>query len=119
MHVYQSFRSFLFAFFFHLFLSSLIPAPPRPAPPRTRPQSRETNILLADVIKHVKKDNAYKALQPQLQLVISKILQYRTNFEQLLAMEHFMPVLDLLEKDFKFAICKALLESFAKCAAPK
>jgi hypothetical protein len=80
--------------------------------------SRETNILLADVIKHVKKDNAYKGLQPQLQLVISKVLQYRTNFDQLLAMDNFMPVLDLLEKDFKFSICKALLESFAKNQKP-
>ena len=95
------------------------PTSATPRPPAHHSQSRETNILLADVIKHVKKDNAYKALQPQLQLVVSKILQYRTNFEQLLAMEHFMPVLDLLEKDFKFAICKALLESFAKCAAPE
>lgn len=80
--------------------------------------SRETNILLADVIKHVKKENAYKGLQPQLQIVVSKILQYRTNFDQLLAMDNFMPVLDLLEKDFKFTICKALLESFAKNQKP-
>jgi hypothetical protein len=81
-------------------------------------QTRETNILLADIIKHVKKDNVYKSLQEPLQVVISKILQYRTNWEQLLAMDNFMPVVDLLEKDFKFTICKALLESFAKNQKP-
>ncbi len=80
--------------------------------------TRETNILLADVIKHVKKEQAYRGLQPQLQLVISKILQYRTNFDQLLAMDNFMPVLDLLEKEYKSTICKAVLESFAKNQKP-
>ena len=68
--------------------------------------------MLADVIKHVKKDQAYRSLQPQLQLVVSKILQYRTNFDALLAMDNFMPVLDLLEKDYKSTCASFILTSF-------
>eukprot|EP00455_Lapot_gusevi_P016412 TRINITY_DN1845_c0_g1_i12.p1 TRINITY_DN1845_c0_g1~~TRINITY_DN1845_c0_g1_i12.p1 ORF type:complete len:571 (-),score=204.35 TRINITY_DN1845_c0_g1_i12:116-1798(-) len=80
--------------------------------------SREINILLQDVILHVKKEQGYKQVQPALYTIVQKVLRYRTNFEELLAMDNFLPLLDLLEKEYKHKACKAVLESFAKNQKP-
>ena len=80
--------------------------------------TREINILLGDVIKHVKQDNAHKQYQVEIQRVVSNVLKYRPTFEQLLALDNFMPLLDLLERDYKFSSCKSVLESFAKNQKP-
>lgn len=46
----------------------------------------QVNALLGDVLKHVKPDKAYEALQPQLQSMVLKILAKYFNFGTIFGM---------------------------------
>lgn len=76
---------------------------------------REVNIFLKDVIKHLKTpDQAYKNVQSELAIVVAKIMQYSRDLNRTLSMDHFLPILDLLEKNQKVEASKAVLMRFSQ-----
>jgi VPS35 endosomal protein-sorting factor-like len=74
---------------------------------------REVNIFVKDVIKHVRKNGAYKELQTELQNIVMKILSFNKNFESTLSMDNFLPLLDMLDRDTKVLASKSILSSLA------
>jgi uncharacterized protein YkvS len=74
---------------------------------------REVNIFLKDVIKHVKKDGANSRLQDQLQGMVAKIMEHSRDIDRTLAMDNFLPLLDLLERKTKVEAGKIILRKFA------
>lgn len=75
---------------------------------------REVNIFLKDVIKHVRESQAYKRLQSQLASIVSKIIVHNNDLDKTLAMDNFLPILDLLDKQAKVPAGKVILGHFAK-----
>lgn len=75
---------------------------------------REVNIFLKDVIKHVRKDNAFKTLQPQLFVVTQRVMSYSKEFVKVLSMDTFLPLFDLLDKKTKVDAAKCVLQRFAQ-----
>jgi hypothetical protein len=49
-------------------------------------QPKEVNIMLADVLRHVKEGQAYEKLQGQLQSIVQKILSHFQDLGNVLAM---------------------------------
>jgi len=79
---------------------------------------RETNIFLKDVIKHVKVDQSHLRLQERLLSVLSKTVQFSKDMEKTLSMDHFLPVIDLLEKSAKVEASKSILSRFVSNGRP-
>ena len=77
---------------------------------------REVNIFLKDVIKHLKtEDHSYNLdVQDTLSVIIEKIMLYSKDLNKTLSMDHFLPILDLLEKHQKVAASKAVLIRFSQ-----
>jgi len=74
---------------------------------------REVNIFLKDVIKHLKTpDHAYKNVQPQLGAIVTCMMQHSQDLNKTLTMEHFLPILDLLDKQQKVETSKIVLTKF-------
>ena len=78
--------------------------------------TREVNIFLRDVIKHAKKDDAYKVAQHQVRLeaIATKVMQYAKDIESSLVMDTFLPLVDLLEREHKVKLGRLVLESWAQ-----
>eukprot|EP00698_Gefionella_okellyi_P012762 TRINITY_DN3458_c0_g1_i1.p1 TRINITY_DN3458_c0_g1~~TRINITY_DN3458_c0_g1_i1.p1 ORF type:complete len:957 (+),score=233.47 TRINITY_DN3458_c0_g1_i1:41-2872(+) len=77
---------------------------------------REVNVMMRDILAHVSQDHNYEQVQPQLQAVVQRILLKEGALEKALAMESFVGVVDLFQKEAKTSICLALMESFASGA---
>ncbi|KAK6625056.1 hypothetical protein RUM43_005347 [Polyplax serrata] len=76
---------------------------------------REINIFLGDIIKHMSPDRAYEKHYPQLQTIITKVVQGTSDFENLFSMDKFLPMLDMFQKEsFKVDVCKTIMEKFSK-----
>lgn len=75
---------------------------------------KEVNIFLKDVIKHVKKGGAHLKLQEQIQKIVVKTVELTSDIEATLAMDNFLPVIDLLETAAKVPAAKTILMAFAK-----
>eukprot|EP01113_Clastostelium_recurvatum_P024252 TRINITY_DN2894_c0_g1_i4.p1 TRINITY_DN2894_c0_g1~~TRINITY_DN2894_c0_g1_i4.p1 ORF type:complete len:702 (-),score=262.98 TRINITY_DN2894_c0_g1_i4:42-1856(-) len=77
---------------------------------------KEVNILLSDIMAHVSQDKAYERLQPQLQSIVFKVLSNFHDFEVLIAMDSFLPMLDLFTGEHQVQVARALLEAFTSKA---
>lgn len=75
---------------------------------------REVDIFLKDVIKHVKKDDAYMALQEPLCDMVKRMVEKAKDIEKMLTMDHFLPIIDLLEKKVKVEASKVILYEFVR-----
>jgi len=73
---------------------------------------REVNIFLNDVIKHVKKEDAYKQFQGHLEGIAVKVVTHTTNLEQTLTMDSYLPLLDLLTRENKINVGKVALSTW-------
>jgi len=78
----------------------------------------ELNIMLGDVLKHVKENHAYSNFQEELQNVIVKILNNQKEFTRIFNMENFMPIVDLLYGEKQVRVNRAILESFCSDTSP-
>ncbi|GFO28653.1 upf0505 protein c16orf62-like protein [Plakobranchus ocellatus] len=75
---------------------------------------RELSTILGDIIKHMIPDRAYEDFYPQLQSVISKILDHQHDFSLLFSLEKFLPFIDMFQKEgIKVEVCKGIFESFS------
>jgi hypothetical protein len=77
--------------------------------------------MLADVLRHVNEDRAYERLQvrtikrgdvPRLVGIVQKVLARHADFEALLSMPHFLPLLDLFSGEAKVDAAKSLVAAF-------
>lgn len=76
--------------------------------------TREVNIFLKDVIKHLKKDQAYLQRQEQLQTIVMKVMEHNKDLTKTLSMDNFLPVIDLLERPAKVPAGKIILKAFER-----
>lgn len=78
-------------------------------------KKREVNTLIGDVIKHMTPDRAFEQHYPQLQSIMSKILEQMHDFSVLVSMDKFLPFLDMFQKEtIKVDVCKLIMEAFVK-----
>jgi len=75
---------------------------------------KETNTMLRDVVKHIKRDSCFKTLQNELYEMVEVILKYVQDFEALFAMTNFLPLIDMLERKNKMEACKLILVNFER-----
>ncbi|GJQ78307.1 hypothetical protein Trydic_g22145 [Trypoxylus dichotomus] len=74
--------------------------------------SKEVDIIIGDLIKHVQPDRAYENLYPQLQQIVQKVISHMSDFEVLLSMDNFLPLIDLFQQEnAKVEVCKVILSS--------
>ncbi|KAL9957403.1 hypothetical protein ACROYT_G039035 [Oculina patagonica] len=76
---------------------------------------REVNTLIGDVIKHMTPERSFEQHYPQLQSIMSKVLDHIHDFSILVAMDKFLPFLDMFQKEtIKVDVCKLIMEAFVK-----
>lgn len=76
---------------------------------------RNVNTLLSDIIKHMNPDRAFENHYPQLMRVVDRILAHIHDFAVLFTMDHFLPFLDMFQKEnVKVDVCKMIMEAFIK-----
>ncbi|CAH3037318.1 unnamed protein product [Porites lobata] len=76
---------------------------------------REINTLLGDVVKHMTPERAFEHHYPQLQAIMSKVLDHMHDFSVLVSMDKFLPFLDMFQKEsIKVDMCKVIVEAFVK-----
>ncbi|XP_077490535.1 VPS35 endosomal protein-sorting factor-like [Amblyomma americanum] len=75
---------------------------------------REVDALLGALVRQLVPDRAYENHPQQLARIVERLLQHVTDFGRLCAMEHFLPLLDLLPRDggARLQGCKAVMAAF-------
>lgn len=74
--------------------------------------NREVNIFLNDVVRHVKRGQAYLNLQTSLSKIFQAVLNTKFSLQATLSMDSLLPLLDLIvDKQLKRIICKSVLQS--------
>eukprot|EP00277_Geminigera_cryophila_P016042 CAMPEP_0179434954 /NCGR_PEP_ID=MMETSP0799-20121207/19163_1 /TAXON_ID=46947 /ORGANISM="Geminigera cryophila, Strain CCMP2564" /LENGTH=1005 /DNA_ID=CAMNT_0021214039 /DNA_START=9 /DNA_END=3026 /DNA_ORIENTATION=- len=79
---------------------------------------REINVVLGDVIRHVGKDRSKVELQNPLRDCALGVLRHYSDFVQVVALEAFMPLVDLLQGASQVAVHKEMLRLFNHHPAP-
>ncbi|XP_067859293.1 VPS35 endosomal protein-sorting factor-like isoform X2 [Heptranchias perlo] len=76
---------------------------------------REVNTVLSDVIKHLTPDRAFEDAYPQLQSIITKVLDHFHDFAVLFSTEKFLPFLDMFQKEsVRVEVCKSIMDVFIR-----
>ncbi|XP_051172865.1 VPS35 endosomal protein-sorting factor-like [Leptopilina boulardi] len=79
----------------------------------------ELNQFLGAVINHLGSNRAFEQFYPQLQTIVEKIVAHTQDFESLLIMNNFLPLLDLFHKEsIKVDVCKIIVEGFGAQNGP-
>lgn len=74
--------------------------------------TREINTVFGDITDHLIPNRSYETFPTELKMIIQKVIQYTPDFEALLAMENFLPLVDLFhEESTKVEVCKLILTS--------
>lgn len=76
---------------------------------------REINTFLGAIIKQMVPDRAFENHYAQLGAVVDRILVHVHDFSVLFSIDHFLPFLDLLQKEsVKVDVCKSIMDAFLK-----
>lgn len=76
--------------------------------------SRELNIFAKDLIKHMKHQQAFRDHQEDITFVIQKIIEAQSDFKALLALDYFLPMMDLIvDLNSKRFLSLSILKLFA------
>ena len=62
--------------------------------------AKETNILLGDILRHVKEGLAYEKLQGQLQSIVTKVVSHYSDFNAIFGM--------VRKQNFFFSLCRTI-----------
>jgi hypothetical protein len=68
-------------------------------------------------VKHLRADPTRKEVQTHLHGLVLKVLTFSRDFLKTLAMDNFLPLLDLMEKDMKISASKHVLNALARWAS--
>ena len=81
-------------------------------------QKSEINTFLADIMKHMLPDRAFEQHYAQLLSVVGKVTSHVSDFATLVAIERFLPFVDLFQKEsVKVDACKTVMEAFCRSRA--
>ncbi|XP_033219620.1 VPS35 endosomal protein sorting factor-like [Belonocnema kinseyi] len=79
----------------------------------------ELNQFLGAIISHLGTNRVFELFYPQLQTIVEKIVAHTQDFESLLIMNNFLPLIDLFHKEsIKVEVCKTVVESFSTQSGP-
>ncbi|XP_066588771.1 VPS35 endosomal protein-sorting factor-like [Prorops nasuta] len=71
----------------------------------------ELNLFLGKIIDRLNPNRTFEHYYSQLQIVIEKIVAHTQDFESLLAMDNFLPLINLFQKEsVKVEVCKTVIE---------
>ncbi|XP_063972695.1 VPS35 endosomal protein-sorting factor-like isoform X1 [Diachasmimorpha longicaudata] len=75
--------------------------------------TKEINDYLGEIISHLVANREFQHFYPQLQGIVDRIISGSHEFESLLTMENFLPLVDLFHKEsIKVEVCKSIIERF-------
>lgn len=79
----------------------------------------ELNQFLGAIINHLGSNRIFEQFYPQLQTIVEKIVAHTQDFESLLIMNNFLPLLDLFHKEsIKVDVCKIIVDGFGAQNGP-
>ncbi|XP_039446125.1 VPS35 endosomal protein sorting factor-like [Culex pipiens pallens] len=74
---------------------------------------REVNALMGDILYHMTPNRSYERHYHELQVIVDKIVSNTQDIHGVLALDNFLPMLDLFQKDsVKLTVCKSILTSY-------
>ncbi|KYM95630.1 UPF0505 protein C16orf62 like protein, partial [Cyphomyrmex costatus] len=74
----------------------------------------ELNLFFGKIIDRLRPNKAFENYYSQLQNIIEKIVAHTQDFESLLAMDNFLPLIDLFHKEsVKVEVCKTVIEGLS------
>ncbi|XP_058453184.1 VPS35 endosomal protein sorting factor-like isoform X2 [Malaya genurostris] len=74
---------------------------------------REVNALMGDILYHMTPNRSYERHYHELQVIIEKIVSNLQDIHGVLALENFLPMLDMFQKDsVKLDVGKSILASY-------
>ncbi|XP_055636101.1 VPS35 endosomal protein sorting factor-like [Toxorhynchites rutilus septentrionalis] len=74
---------------------------------------REVNALMGDILYHMTPNRAYERHYHELQVIIDKIASNTQDVHGVLALDNFLPMLDLFQKEsVKLDVCKNILTNY-------
>ncbi|KAF5275090.1 hypothetical protein FQA39_LY07027 [Lamprigera yunnana] len=73
---------------------------------------REVNIIIGDIVTHLSPNRAYEQYYAKLKCIVLSIISHMQDFEALLAMDNFLPLIDLFQQEaVKIEVCKLILNA--------
>ncbi|EGG17750.1 hypothetical protein DFA_08749 [Cavenderia fasciculata] len=75
--------------------------------------NKEADIFLKDILRHVLPDKAYEGIQSHLQSIVLKILSHIQDFNVLVGLANFLPLLDLFNGESQKQISRSTLEALS------
>lgn len=80
---------------------------------------KELNDFLGIIIRHLGDNRKFENYYGQLQGIVEKIVGKTQDFESLLTMNNFLPLIDLFHKEsIKVEVCKNIIEGFSDQSGP-
>ncbi|XP_055549188.1 VPS35 endosomal protein sorting factor-like [Wyeomyia smithii] len=74
---------------------------------------REINALMGDILYHMTPNRSYERHYHELQVIVEKIVSNSQDIHGVLALENFLPMLDLFQKEsIKLDVGKSILTSY-------
>ncbi|XP_012245871.1 VPS35 endosomal protein sorting factor-like isoform X3 [Bombus vosnesenskii] len=79
----------------------------------------ELNLFFGKIIDRLNPNKSFEHFYPQLQNIIEKVISHTQDFESLLAMDNFLPLIDLFHKEsIKVEVCKTVMEGISVQSSP-
>ncbi|XP_068975695.1 VPS35 endosomal protein-sorting factor-like isoform X4 [Bombus flavifrons] len=79
----------------------------------------ELNLFFGKIIDRLNPNKSFEHFYPQLQNIIEKVVSHTQDFESLLAMDNFLPLIDLFHKEsIKVEVCKTVMEGISVQTSP-
>eukprot|EP01133_Synstelium_polycarpum_P000225 gene225-275_t len=76
-------------------------------------ETKETDVFLKDILRHIIPDKAYEGIQSHLQSIVLKILTHIQDFNILIGLSNFLPLLDLFNGESQKQISRSTLEALS------
>lgn len=68
---------------------------------------------MGDILYHMTPNRSYERHYHELQVIVDKIVSNTQDIHGVLALDNFLPMLDLFQKDsVKLTVCKSILTSY-------
>ncbi|CAK9829613.1 VPS35 endosomal protein-sorting factor-like [Anthophora retusa] len=79
----------------------------------------ELNLFFGKIIDRLNPNKNFEHYYLQLQNIIEKVICHTQDFESLLAMDNFLPLIDLFHKEsIKVEVCKTIIEGLSAQTGP-
>ncbi|XP_046425183.1 VPS35 endosomal protein-sorting factor-like [Neodiprion virginianus] len=74
----------------------------------------EVNFILGEIISHLIPNRAFEQHYSQMQTIVDKVVAHTQDYESLLTMENFLPLIDLFHKEsIKVDVCKTIIDGLS------